>query len=225
VVAAVLFAGTLVLFYYSVLFGVALTTHVGHELMDVHFLFAGYLFAWVLIGIDPGPHRPSYPLRLLLLFATMAFHAFFGISLLQSSTPLQGTYFGGLGRTWGPSLLAEQHLGGGITWGIGEFPTLVLVLILAIQWSGSDDRDARRADRQADRDGDADLRAYNDMLAALAGHDQAEPTTQAEHAGQAEHARQAEHAIQTEQAGRIAGPDLTGGGRTAGVTSRDTKDS
>ena len=134
-------------------------------------------------------------------------------SPLQSSTPLQGTYFGGLGRTWGPSLLAEQHLGGGITWGIGEFPTLVLVLILAIQWSGSDDRDARRADRQADRDGDADLRAYNDMLAALAGHDQAEPTTQAE------------HAVQTEQAGRIAGPDLTGGGRTAGVTSRDTKDS
>jgi putative copper resistance protein D len=171
VVAAFLFGGSLVLFYYSILFGLALRTHVGHELMHVHFLFSGYLFAWVLIGIDPSPHRPSYPLRLVVLFATMAFHAFFGVSLMMATSVLQAEYFGGLGREWGRGLLEDQQLGGGLTWGIGELPTLVIAVVLSIQWARSDEREARRRDRQADRDNNAELRAYNDMLAGLAARD------------------------------------------------------
>ena len=46
-----------------------------------------------------------------------------------------------------------------------------LTLLLA-QWFVSDSREARRLDRKAARDGDADRTAYNDMLAALARHDQ-----------------------------------------------------
>jgi len=46
---------------------------------------------------------------------------------------------------------------------------LVLVLIaLFIQWRRSDQRTAVRLDRAADRDDDADLAAYNNMLAKLA---------------------------------------------------------
>ena len=166
-VAAALFAGSLVIFYYSFLFRVALTTHVGHELMDVHFLFTGYLFAWVLIGVDPGPKRLGYPLRLLLLFITMAFHAFFFLSIMRSSTPLQPQFFNGLGRTWGRGLLDDQQYGGGFGWGIGEVPTLLIALVLVAQWSKSDERDAKRYDRAADRDGDAELEAYNAMLTKL----------------------------------------------------------
>lgn len=168
-VAGVIFAGSLVAFYYSDLFELSLTTHVGHELMLVHFLLAGYLFAWVLIGIDPGPNRISYPLRLILLFATMAFHAFFFLALMNGTSVLQPGFFGSLGRTWGRDLLADQQFGGGIGWGIGEAPTLLLTLVLAVQWSRSDDRDAKRYDRAADRDGDAELAEYNAMLAKLAG--------------------------------------------------------
>jgi cytochrome c oxidase assembly factor CtaG len=168
-VAAVIFAGSLVAFYYSDLFELSLTTHVGHELMQVHFLLAGYLFAWVLVGIDPGPNRIGYPLRLILLFATMAFHAFFFLALMNGTSVLQPEFFGSLGRTWGRALLADQQFGGGIGWGIGEAPTLLLTLVLAVQWSRSDDRDAKRYDRAADRDGDAELEEYNAMLAKLAG--------------------------------------------------------
>ncbi len=171
VVAATLFAGSLVIFYYSSLFGLALRTHVGHEVMQVHFLFAGYLFAWVLIGVDPGPPRPGYPMRLVMLFATMAFHAFFGISLISGKTVLQPGYFGALGRPWGGDLLADQQYGGGLAWGLGEAPTLLIAIVLAVQWAMSDDREARRTDRAADRDGDADLKAYNAMLAGLARRD------------------------------------------------------
>jgi putative copper resistance protein D len=170
-VTAVIFAGSLIAFYYTDLFELSLTTHVGHELMHLHFLLAGYLFAWVLIGIDPGPHRPSYPLRLLLLFATMAFHAFFGVVLISGTTVLQPRYFGGLGREWGRDLLADQRLGGSLAWAIGEIPTLLLALVLVVQWSRSDDREARRRDRAADRDGDAELAAYNEMLSKLAAKD------------------------------------------------------
>jgi cytochrome c oxidase assembly factor CtaG/putative copper export protein len=172
-VAAVLFAGSLIAFYYTDLFGLALRTHLGHELMHTHFLLAGYLFAWVLIGIDPGPARPPYPLRLVLLLATMGFHAFFGVTLMSASTVLQGGYFGGLGRTWGADLLTDQKLGGGIAWGIGELPTLALAVVLAFQWARQDDRDARRQDRAAVLDGDAELTAYNAMLHGLAARDTA----------------------------------------------------
>lgn len=175
VVAGFLFAGSLVGFYYSPLFGLALRTHVGHELMHVHFLFAGYLFAWVLIGVDPGPKRPPYPMRLLVLFATMAFHSFFGISLLGGTSVLEPEWFGQLfgagARTWGRALLADQQYGGGLAWGLGEIPTVALAIIMAVEWSRSDDREARRTDRAADRDGDAELAAYNRMLAGLAERD------------------------------------------------------
>ena len=168
VLVAVLFAGSLVLFYYSGLFELALTTHVGHELMYAHFLLAGYLFAWVLIGIDPGPRRPAYPLRVMLLFATMAFHAFFGVSLVSGTEVLAADHFGALGRDWGRDLLADQRYGGGIAWGLGEVPTLFLVVAIVVLWARSDEREARRRDRAADRDGDAELEAYNARLAALA---------------------------------------------------------
>jgi cytochrome c oxidase assembly factor CtaG/putative copper export protein len=167
VVAAVLFTGSLVVFYYSGLFELSLTTHTGHVLMNLHFLLVGYLFASALIGVDPGPTRPAYPMRLVVLFATMAFHAFFSVSLQSASSVLAPTVLTALGRTWGRSPIADQQLGGAVAWAVGEIPTLLLGVGIAVAWVRSDDRESRRGDRQADRDGDAELTAYNTQLAEL----------------------------------------------------------
>jgi cytochrome c oxidase assembly factor CtaG/putative copper export protein len=167
-VAAGLFTGSLVAFYYSPLFELSLRTHTGHVLMHVHFLLAGYLFASVLVGVDPGPPRPAYPLRLVLLFATMAFHAFFGVALVGGTSLLAPDVLTALGRSWGRSPLADQQLGGAVAWGLGEFPVVVLGVGMAIAWARSDARETRRRDRQAERDGDAELAAYNAHLARLA---------------------------------------------------------
>ncbi len=166
-VAAALFTGSLVVFYYSGLFELAMATHTGHVLMTAHFLLSGYLFVWSLVGIDPGPQRPAYPFRLVLLLVTLGFHAFFGISLMSSETLLAPDWWHALGYTDDAALLADQQAGGGIAWGLGDIPSLLLGLALIVGWVRSDAQETRRLDRQADRDDDAELRAYNERLSAL----------------------------------------------------------
>lgn len=167
VVAAVIFVGSLWIFYYSPLFRWATENEIGHQWMIVHFVVTGYLFAQALIGVDPVPYRAPYPLRLLLLFGTMAFHAFFGLSLMTSTGLLLADWFGAMGRTWGGTALADQQAAGGIAWSVGEIPTLTLAIIVAFLWARSDTSEAKRLDRKADRDGDQDLEEYNRMLSGL----------------------------------------------------------
>ncbi|GAA4410859.1 cytochrome c oxidase assembly protein [Fodinibacter luteus] len=167
VVAAALFFFSLAAFYWTGLFELSLTTHTGHLLMMAHFLLTGYLFTWVLIGIDPGVQRWNPLMLLVILFATISFHAFFGVALTGSEDLLAADFFTQLNLPWGPDPLADQHRAGEIAWGVGEAPTLVLAVVVAVQWYRRDALETRRKDRQADRDGDAELRAYNEHLARL----------------------------------------------------------
>jgi len=167
-VAATLFAVSLWVFYYTAIFRWAVTDHVGHLWMVAHFLITGYLFALVLVGVDPVRKRPPHALRLLLLLATMAFHAFFGLAIMSDQGLMLADWFGAMGRTWGLPPLEDQRWGGGIAWSVGEIPTVILAIVVAVQWSRSDDREAKRRDRAADRDGEAELAAYNAMLSKRA---------------------------------------------------------
>jgi len=143
-VAAGLFAGSLWVFYYSPIFSWATTDHIGHQWMIVHFLITGYLFVQSLIGIDPVPFRLPYPFRLLLLIGTMVFHAFFGVALMMGTSLLLADWYGAMGRTWGLSAIADQQMGGGIAWGVGELPTIALAIVVAFQWSRSDEKETKR---------------------------------------------------------------------------------
>ncbi len=169
--AAAFFFMSLVVFYWTGLFQLALQTHTGHLLMTAHFVVAGYLFAWVLVGVDPGPKRWSPALRLVVLFATIAFHAFFGVAMISGTTLLGGDFFPTIAIPWVGDPLADQRYGGGVAWAIGELPSLVLALTVALQWFRTDSAESVRQDRRADRDGDAELTAYNERLAALARRD------------------------------------------------------
>ncbi len=169
--AAAFFFMSLVVFYWTGLFQLALETHTGHMLMTAHFVVAGYLFAWVLVGVDPGPKRWSPALRLVVLFATIAFHAFFGVAMISGTMLLGGDFFPTIAIPWVGGPLADQRYGGGVAWAIGELPSLVLALTVALQWFRTDSAESVRQDRRADRDGDAELTAYNERLAALAKRD------------------------------------------------------
>ncbi len=168
-VAAGLFAVSLWVFYYSPLFRWATVDHVGHEWMIFHFLVVGYLFVQTLVGVDPVGNQAPYPFRLVLLMATMALHAFFGLGLISNQGLFLSDWYGAMGREWGATPLQDQQAAGGIAWSVGEIPTVSLAIIVAILWNRSDTRDAKRMDRAADRDGDAEREAYNAMLAERAG--------------------------------------------------------
>ena len=172
IVAGVLFASSLVTFYFTGLFSWATHEHIGHEWMVLHFLITGYLFVQALVGIDPGPNRLPFAARLLLLIGTLTFHAFFGLALMDGHALLLADWYGAMGRTWGATPLADQATGGAIAWGIGEVPTAVLTIIVASQWFRADQRDSRRLDRASDRSGNQDVSDYNAMLAALAAREE-----------------------------------------------------
>ena len=163
-VAAFMFASSLVVFYFTPLFAWATREHLGHQWMIVHFVITGYLFVQALVGVDPGPVRLGYPQRLMLLIATLAFHAFFGLAIMNGQTLLLPDWFGAMGRTWGATPLEDQQIGGAIAWGIGEIPTAILTLYVAISWSRSDQREAKRLDRASDRSGNQDVAEYNEWL-------------------------------------------------------------
>ncbi|MCF8541239.1 MAG: bifunctional copper resistance protein CopD/cytochrome c oxidase assembly protein [Aurantimicrobium sp.] len=174
--ATINFVGSLWIFYYTPIFRWAITDHIGHEWMVIHFLLAGYLFVQSLIGIDPGPSRLRYPLRLVQLFAAMTVHAFFGLSIMSGEGLLLADWFGAMGRTWGDAPLVDQQAGGAIAWSVGEIPNVVIAVLLAMQWGRDEGRIAKRLDRQAERDDNADLRAYNEMLGGLTEQDNRQDT-------------------------------------------------
>ena len=167
-----LFIASFYVLYFTPLFDIMISSHLGHLIMTVHFLIVGYLYYWVIIGVDPAPRRLSAPVKLAVLLAAMPFHAFFGLALMSSHQLLAANYFTELSLPWVPDLLADQRLGGGIGWGFTEIPLLVVLIALMWQWARSDERQSRREDRKADADQDADLAAYNAMLAVMADHDQ-----------------------------------------------------
>ncbi|WP_404436509.1 cytochrome c oxidase assembly protein [Microbacterium aerolatum] len=171
-VAAGIFVGSLWAFYFTDLVRWSMYEHLGHEWMIIHFLISGYLFVMSLVGIDPVPYRLPYPGRLITLIAVMAMHAFFGMAIMMQEGLMVAEWFGSMGRTWGPTPMEDQYIGGGIAWSVGEIPTLILAITVAIQWSRDDTKVQRRRDRHADRTGEAELEEYNAKLAAIAERDQ-----------------------------------------------------
>ncbi|HCS61738.1 MAG TPA: copper transporter [Microbacterium sp.] len=170
-VAAGIFIGSLWAFYFTDIVRWAMYEHLGHEWMIIHFVISGYLFAMTLVGVDPIPYRLPYAGRLTTLIAVMAMHAFFGIAIMMQEGLMVAEWFGSMGRTWGPTPMEDQYIGGGIAWSIGEIPTLILAITVAIQWSRDDTKVQRRTDRAADRSGDAELEEYNARLAEMAERD------------------------------------------------------
>ncbi|MEU3222997.1 cytochrome c oxidase assembly protein [Streptomyces sp. NPDC006976] len=161
-----LFIASLYALYFTPLFDYLMGSTAGHLGMMVHFLAVGLVFFWPIMGVDPGPHRPGYVMRMLELFAGMPFHAFFGIALMMASQPMVEVYKNPP-ASLGIDALSDQSAAGGIAWAFSEIPSVLVLVALVFQWYRSEQRTAKRSDRAADRDGDQELQAYNAYLASL----------------------------------------------------------
>lgn len=152
--------------YLSSMFGNLMPFHWGHQLMNVHFLIVGVMFYGLVIGVDPTPRPLPHIGKLGFLIAAMPFHAFFGIVLMTSRFIIGNDFYSRLNLPWA-DLAQSQYVGGGIAWAGGEFPLLIVVIALAVQWARQDAREARRKDRHLDLGLDPEFDAYNDMLVRL----------------------------------------------------------
>lgn len=146
-----LFIATPFALYYSSFYELSLRSGFWHAFLHLHFLIIGALLMWPLMGIDPVPGRISYPLRLLMLFLMLPFHAFLGISIMSSTDLIAENWYLAFNRTWPPSPIEDQYLAGGILWGSGDVIALVMLMALFVQWYAHSQREARREDRRLDR--------------------------------------------------------------------------
>jgi len=119
-VALLLSSGATVAYYATPLYG-ASTRHAWlHAAVHLHFVASGYLFAWVLVGLDPGPARPRVPARLVVLGVAVAVHA----------TAAQLLYAGLLVRADVP--VAQLRSAGDLMYVQGDLLEVLLALALLL---------------------------------------------------------------------------------------------
>ncbi|WP_433798639.1 cytochrome c oxidase assembly protein [Actinomycetospora sp. CA-084318] len=168
-VAAVLMVGSPFAFYLTPLFSLLQPLGWLMPAISAWFLMAGYLFFWVIVGVDPAPGQTlPHVARLAVLIASMPFHALFGVILLAADRPVAQTpstlaadggggqvfvtdFYSRLRLPWAPDLLADQHLAALLSWGMGDLPLVGVLVVLLVQWQ---------------RAGAAEDRAARDLLAA-----------------------------------------------------------
>jgi len=140
--------------YFSGWYDASLSSTFVHEMMHVHLVTVGALFFWPLMGVDPVPGRVEYPFRMLLVFLTLPFHAFLGVTIMDQDSLIGGSHYealrdGPMG-SWLPSVADDQHLAGGILWAAGDLVGLVFFAVLFTQWVRSSMAEAKREDRRLD---------------------------------------------------------------------------
>jgi putative membrane protein len=143
-----LFALTLFALYFTPIYELSLRNDWVHGAVHLHFLFAGSLFFWAVIGLDPVADRMPYGARLIIVLLTVPFHAFLGIALLSGDVPLAGDWYAGA-RAWGVSPLTDQRTGAAIMWGLGDVIGLVAGAVVLAQWMAHEDR-AQHRERRAE---------------------------------------------------------------------------
>ena len=149
----VMFVASPFALYFSGWYAATLDSTVLHELLHVHFLVVGSLFFWPLLGVDPVPGRSDHPFRMLLVAATLPFHAFLGVAIMSVEPDGRGLLAGehylplhGLGES-----VFQQQLGGGLLWASGDVIGLMFLAVLLTQWMRASEREAHREDRRLDR--------------------------------------------------------------------------
>ena len=140
--------------YFSGWYDASLDSTYVHEMMHVHLVLVGCLFFWPLMGIDPVPGRVSYPFRMAMIFLTLPFHAFLGVTIMSQESLIGGDHYLALRQgpmgAWLPDAMADQNLAGGILWASGDLVGLVFFGVLFAQWVRASMREAAREDRRLD---------------------------------------------------------------------------
>ncbi len=131
VVALALNLGGLAALYFTPLHALMTQSAAVHHLVHLHFFLAGTLFAWVIAGPDPAPHRPSVPARLVVLGVAVAGHAV-----------LSQLLYAGIGAV--DAAADDLRAGASLMYFGGDLAELALAFALVASWQPTPGRAARR---------------------------------------------------------------------------------
>lgn len=87
-VAGVIDMGGLYVLYLTGLYAASMHSALLHWVINIHFVLAGTLFTWAIVGPDPAPHRPGPRARLVALVLTAASHAYLAKMLYARASAL-----------------------------------------------------------------------------------------------------------------------------------------
>jgi putative copper resistance protein D len=142
VVTAVMSYVTMLVYFLTPIYVYSQQHPLLHEYVHLHFLIAGCLYWWPVVGRDPSSWKMSYPVRLVYLATGVPINAMIGIALTMNRASID------------PSVhsIADTHSGGAVLWGVSELLLLAGIAVMYIQWCRWEDREAARSDRRLDRE-------------------------------------------------------------------------
>jgi putative membrane protein len=151
VVAWLVFAGVMWGTHFSPLFDASLENPVIHDLEHALYLGAGLLFWWPAVGLDPSPWRMPHPVRAMYVFLQMPQNTFLAVTILNSSVVLYAHYASNV-RSWGPSVLDDQQIAGGLMWITGDILFLTSLAAILAGWMLHEKAQEAAVDRRVDRE-------------------------------------------------------------------------
>ncbi len=163
VVAWLVFTAVMWGTHFSPFFDAALDNTYVHDLEHVVFLVSAALFWWPAAGVDPSPWRMPHPARILYVFLQMPQNTFLSLTIFSAGAPLYAHYVS-VGRTWGPTPLADQQAAGALMWVAGDLMFLVAVLAEVYGWMRHEERETPRLDARLE----AERAAIHEREVALA---------------------------------------------------------
>ncbi len=132
--------GTMYAYFLTPLYGFSERHPLFQAYLLLHFLVAGSLFWWPMVGRDLLPRRFGFGTRFVLVFVSVPFNAVLGLIIASVARPLYPA-----GNT-----LADTQSGGNVLWGLLEVLTVAALALLFVQWAREEERRAVRTDRQLD---------------------------------------------------------------------------
>ena len=149
-ITALAVAGVGFLLYFTPWYEAGLRSDPVRELTYLALLAPGWVFFWTLLRVDPVPRAYPYLVTMWVTGTEVVGDAILGLAIMADQNLIAGSYYRALGRPWGPSLRADQVIGGGAIWLIGDLIGLPFLGVMLIQMMREDEREARAVDAELD---------------------------------------------------------------------------
>jgi len=150
-VSSLIAVGSLVLVFFTPYLETSVSSAGVRELLYLQLLVTGSLFVLPLLGEDMLPEWCTHPVRAMFAFVDGLADAVPGILVMTAPGLLAARVPGFVHRTWGPTPLWDQKLGGGAMLGIAECVGLPFLGAVLVAWVRADDAEAKALDAELDR--------------------------------------------------------------------------